>query len=186
MTISHHEHRTDSVDTPRAQDRPQSRTAGTGTTGTIGRWARSADPRREAAPDTRKAGPGDIAAAYDAAVAEERERTSGSGRSGRTGQDRLLSQDVAAQLTQRLDRALGGFVDDPRGAVREADAVLEETLGRLAADLRERRSALRASWHAEADAEYPGQGQGQGPQRTEELRLALRDYRDLLRRLAAA
>ncbi|MFI5531814.1 hypothetical protein ACIA8O_25105 [Kitasatospora sp. NPDC051853] len=169
MTISHPEHRTDSVDTP---DRFRSRTHGTGTTG---RWARPSDPRHAAPADTRKASAEDIAAAHDAAVAEDRERT------GHTGPGRLLGQELGAELTHRLDRAVGGFVDDPRGAVREADAALEETVHRLTEALRERHGALRGTWRADA-----GHAEQEDSGRTEELRLALRDYRDLLRRLVAA
>lgn len=77
------------------------------------------------------------------------------------------------RLGRRMERAVGGFVDDPRRAVKEADAVLEETAGRLVRLLEERRRALRESWHAEDD----------GRADTEELRIALTHYRDMTRQL---
>jgi hypothetical protein len=73
-----------------------------------------------------------------------------------------------------MERAVGGFVDDPRRAVKEADAVLEDAAGRLARLLEERRQALRESWHADDDHVRAG---------TEELRVALTHYRDMTRQL---
>ncbi|MFE1930080.1 hypothetical protein ACFW95_06840 [Streptomyces sp. NPDC059474] len=76
-------------------------------------------------------------------------------------------------LAQRLRYAVGGFVDSPRGAVEEADALLAEVATRLADLLAERRGTLRAAWH-EDDAVIS---------ETEELRLAMRGYRNVLERL---
>lgn len=77
------------------------------------------------------------------------------------------------RLGRRMDRAVGGFVDDPRRAVRDADAVLEDTVERLTRLLAERRRELRDSWHAEDG----------GAAGTEELRIALTRYRDITRHL---
>ncbi|WP_246586053.1 hypothetical protein [Streptomyces yatensis] len=76
-------------------------------------------------------------------------------------------------LAQRLRYAVSGFVDSPRGAVEEADALLAEVATRLADLLAERRGTLRAAWH-ENDAVIS---------ETEELRLAMRGYRNVLERL---
>ncbi|AJZ85474.1 hypothetical protein ADL28_28605 [Streptomyces violaceusniger] len=76
-------------------------------------------------------------------------------------------------LAQRLRHAVSGFVDSPRGAVEEADALLGEVATRLADLLAERRGTLRAAWH-ENDAVIS---------ETEELRLAMRGYRNVLERL---
>lgn len=81
--------------------------------------------------------------------------------------------DEIDRLQRRMDRAVGGFVDDPRRAVREADAVLDETARRLTRLLEERREALRGSWH-----EDNGTRTG-----TEELRVVLTRYRDMTREL---
>jgi hypothetical protein len=70
-----------------------------------------------------------------------------------------------------MEHAVGGFVDDPRGAVREAEAVLDEAAQRLARMLEQRRASLRASVHGASEPD------------TEELRVALTHYRDMTRRL---
>jgi hypothetical protein len=91
--------------------------------------------------------------------------------------DTTKATPVAAEeidrLSRRMERAVGGFVDDPRRAVREADAVLDEAARRLVRVLEERRSALRGSWHGD-------NGDKTG---TEELRVALTKYRDMTREL---
>ncbi|MFI1098458.1 hypothetical protein [Streptomyces sp. NPDC020917] len=75
------------------------------------------------------------------------------------------------RLGRRMDRAVSGFVDDPRRAVRDADAVLDDA----AALVEQRREELRQCWD----------GEGDGTADTEELRLALARYRDLTRGLIA-
>ncbi len=75
------------------------------------------------------------------------------------------------RLTARIEHAVGTFVDDPHAAVREADAVLDETARRLARLLDERRALLRDSWS------------GREAEDTERLRVALVRYRDMTRRL---
>ncbi len=64
------------------------------------------------------------------------------------------------------------FVDDPHGAVRQAADVAGGALAALVAAASNREQTLRDSW----------QGDSTG---TEELRTALRDYRDLAARLSA-
>lgn len=77
------------------------------------------------------------------------------------------------KLTHRLRHAISGFVDAPRGSVEEADALLEEVSTQLVDLLHERRRTLRAAWH----------DGGGGAAETEELRLAMRGYRNVLERL---
>lgn len=77
------------------------------------------------------------------------------------------------KLTQRLRYAVSGFVDSPRGAVEEADALLVEVANRLTDLLAERRATLRAAWHEDEAVSSE----------TEELRLAMRGYRNVLERL---
>ncbi|MEV5474258.1 hypothetical protein AB0L66_18100 [Streptomyces sp. NPDC052207] len=88
----------------------------------------------------------------------------------------LLPRDASDELGMRLQHAVGGFVDNPREAVEEADHVMEEAAARLAEALASRRRTLKASW----------QDTGDGPHATadtEQLRLALRDYRATAERL---
>jgi hypothetical protein len=65
-----------------------------------------------------------------------------------------------------------GFVDDPQGAATEADTVVGELLGRLT----ERRQALRDELNRQSEEDLD----------TESMRLAVRNYRSLFRRLAAS
>ncbi|MBZ3903409.1 hypothetical protein [Streptomyces griseiscabiei] len=88
----------------------------------------------------------------------------------------LLSHDESDKLTARLHHAVGGFVDEPRSAVEEADHVLEEATAHLTDVLARRRRTLRAAWHPTDDDRAT-------PTDTEQLRLALRDYRELTERL---
>ncbi|MFF7048790.1 hypothetical protein ACFY94_10575 [Streptomyces griseorubiginosus] len=97
-----------------------------------------------------------------------------------SGRDaRLLPHEESDKLSTRLQHAVAGFVDEPRSAVEEADHVLEEVAARFADAVKERRRTLRNSWQA-GDG---GQGKGGGAGDTEQLRLALRDYRELTERL---
>ncbi|MBT2382966.1 hypothetical protein [Streptomyces sp. ISL-11] len=75
-------------------------------------------------------------------------------------------------LTTRLQQAMNGFIDGPRGAVEEVDTVFDTLTARLGDLLGERRRTLRTAWHE--DAARPG---------TEDLRLVLLDYRRLVERL---
>ncbi|WP_280876355.1 hypothetical protein [Streptomyces pseudovenezuelae] len=88
----------------------------------------------------------------------------------------LLPKDETDKLAERLQHALSGFVDDPRTSVEEADHVVEEITGRYTDALTQRRRTLRKSWQ-EGDAAKSDHSD------TEQLRLALRDYRELADRL---
>ncbi|MFI9374175.1 hypothetical protein [Streptomyces parvulus] len=89
----------------------------------------------------------------------------------------LLPHDEGDKLGERLHHAVAGFVDAPRESVEEADRVLEEVAARLADAVTHRRRSLRTSWQ---DAGADGAAASTD---TEQLRLALRDYRELTDRL---
>ncbi|AKJ13472.1 hypothetical protein ABB07_26605 [Streptomyces incarnatus] len=89
----------------------------------------------------------------------------------------LLTQDETARWEQRMRQLAVGFVDEPRGAVEQADHVLEEIAGRFEEAVERRRRTLRRSWEASED-----RGPGTDTD-TEQLRLALRDYQELAGRL---
>jgi len=88
----------------------------------------------------------------------------------------LLPHDECDKLALRLQHAVGGFVDGPRAAVEEADHVLEEVASRFAEAVARRRRTLRASWQESGEGAHPTAD-------TEQLRLALRDYRETTERL---
>ena len=84
----------------------------------------------------------------------------------------LLPDGERDRLELRVRDAVTHFVDRPRAAVEEADGAVEDLLGRLTEALADRRRTLRRSWQ-----------DSDGTADTEQLRLALRDYRELAERL---
>ncbi|MEU3334792.1 hypothetical protein ACWCQ1_22160 [Streptomyces sp. NPDC002144] len=102
----------------------------------------------------------------------------GAGTSATGSTTRLLPHEECDKLELRLRQAVSGFVDEPRNAVREADQVVEEIAGRFAEAVTRRRRTLRSSWQDGDEA----RSKGTHPD-TEQLRLALRDYRELAERL---
>ncbi len=94
-----------------------------------------------------------------------------------SGVGALLPHDESDKLGQRLHHAVAGFVDAPRASVEEADRILEEIAARFADAVKHRRETLRTSW------EDTGEDHRATSTDTEQLRLALRDYRELADRL---
>ncbi|MGJ5828456.1 hypothetical protein [Streptomyces ossamyceticus] len=88
----------------------------------------------------------------------------------------LLPNEETDKLSLRLQHAVGGFVDGPRTSVEEADHVLEEAASRFTDAVNQRRRTLRASWQTAGEERASSSD-------TEQLRLALRDYRELTERL---
>lgn len=90
-----------------------------------------------------------------------------------TGADQpLFKHDHQEKVILRLQQAVTGFVESPQRAVEEADAAFDQVVTELTDALDERRRALRAGWQ--------GRSTETG---TEELRIALKDYRDITERL---
>ncbi|MFJ4470820.1 hypothetical protein ACIP2X_25520 [Streptomyces sp. NPDC089424] len=88
----------------------------------------------------------------------------------------LLPGEESAKFELRLQQAMASFVDGPRAAIEEADHVLEEIAARFTEAVTQRRRTLRRSWES-SDEATPATSD------TEQLRLALRDYRELAERL---
>ncbi|WP_369237071.1 hypothetical protein AB5J56_30430 [Streptomyces sp. R21] len=101
-----------------------------------------------------------------------REPGTNAGSPDHTPTSEILPQGERDKLTLRLRQALNTFVDRPRQAVEEADAVFDEVATQFTNSLKERRRVLHTSW----------QDQGTDAQ-TEQLRLALRQYREITERL---
>ncbi|WP_405737637.1 hypothetical protein OG885_31360 [Streptomyces sp. NBC_00028] len=95
---------------------------------------------------------------------------------------KLLGDEQCDKLSGQLQHAMTGFVDGPRAAVEEADHVLEEVASRFTDAMAQRRRTLRQSWQGAQHTDGPMAGDG-GAGDTEQLRLALRDYRELTERL---
>ncbi|MEU0188304.1 hypothetical protein ABZ250_00255 [Streptomyces afghaniensis] len=91
----------------------------------------------------------------------------------------LLPHDESDKLVSQLHHAVAEFVDAPRAAVEEADHVLEEIAARFTEAVTQRRRTLRHSWQSVEG----GEGKPVSSGDTEQLRLALKDYRELAERL---
>ncbi|WP_425245140.1 hypothetical protein [Streptomyces sp. NEAU-NA10] len=91
----------------------------------------------------------------------------------------LLPHEECDKLTSRIQHAVAEFVDRPRDAVEEADHVLEELAARFTDAVNSRRRTLRGSWQLAEGAKDDTVTTAD----TEQLRLALRDYRELTERL---
>ncbi|MBW0116838.1 hypothetical protein [Pseudonocardia abyssalis] len=87
-----------------------------------------------------------------------------------SGRERLFPQDRAQEYGSRWDAVKGAFVDEPRQAVRQADALVGEVLDELERLFREQRSGLEHGLDTDDTS-------------TEDLRLALRRYRSFFDRL---
>ncbi|MEU0244856.1 hypothetical protein ABZ192_11075 [Streptomyces sp. NPDC006235] len=108
---------------------------------------------------------------------KEREGVTSQGSHGTSAH--LLPHDESDKLTSQLHHAVAEFVDAPRAAVEEADHVLEEITARFTEAVTQRRRTLRHSWQAVEG----GEGKPVSSGDTEQLRLALKDYRELAERL---
>lgn len=90
--------------------------------------------------------------------------------SGRPPMELIATGDIA-QYRDEWRTIQTSFVDDPAGSVRDADALLGRLFDTITSRITQQRSALSA--HRSDDAE----------EHTEQLRLALRDYRTIFEQL---
>ncbi|MFF4907649.1 hypothetical protein [Streptomyces sp. NPDC001260] len=113
---------------------------------------------------------------YDQTRAQQpADRPRAAGERRATGPEPLIPPDGREEIAHRLGHAVNTFADSPREALEEAEGALDEAAAQLATALAARRQSLRAGW-AELDPET----------RSTELRLALREYRELTGRLLRA
>ncbi|MET7982167.1 MULTISPECIES: hypothetical protein [unclassified Streptomyces] len=110
---------------------------------------------------------------YDQTRAQQPpDRQPGSAARRTPGPEPLLGADERADVTQRLNHALNTFAHSPLDALEEAETAFDEAAAQVMSALTERRRALHAGWHGQ-DPETQG----------EELRHALRQYREITQRL---
>ncbi|MFI1030627.1 hypothetical protein [Streptomyces sp. NPDC020951] len=88
------------------------------------------------------------------------------------GSEPLLPSADRDEIVLRLRHVLNTFADTPREALEEAESAYDETTAQLVTALAERRRLLRAGW----EEQDPGT-------RSDELRNALRQYREVIQRL---
>jgi len=87
------------------------------------------------------------------------------------GTTSLIAPDEAERFHSRWEAVQGGFVDEPRRAVEEADGLVAELMQRLAETFSRERANLEAQWDRGGDVS------------TEDLRVALQRYRSFFERL---
>jgi len=83
----------------------------------------------------------------------------------------LFEQDALESFRARWGTIQTGFVDDPRGAVKQADELVAAVMKRLAEVFADERANLEQAWAKGDDVS------------TEDLRVALRRYRSFFDRL---
>lgn len=125
-------------------------------------------PRRPEARDRH------AAEASDQPPAEPSGPGGGGGAAGRRDQAPLLDDDVAGDFLGRWSDVQARFVDDPRGAVLAADDLVAELVRALADRFSRHRDGLEQQWSRGAEPS------------TEDLRLALQQYRSFFQRLLAS
>ena len=86
----------------------------------------------------------------------------------------LLTSDDTARFDDRWQEIQASFVDEPRHAVEQADALVAELMQQLASGFADTRSRLESQWSS------GGEGS------TEDLRIALTRYRSFFKRLLSA
>ena len=108
----------------------------------------------------------DLAAAADRSVPQPSATTS-------EGNTPLFHEEEGRGFHSRWEAIQTGFVDEPRTAVEQADALVAEVMKRLAEVFADERTALEQQW-----------GRGDNVS-TEDLRVALKRYRSFFQRLLA-
>lgn len=83
------------------------------------------------------------------------------------GGDPLLTPESESALLDRWTEIQVSFVEDPRGSVEDADALVEQVGAAVTASFQERRSRLASTWR-------------DGQPDTEQLRVALQQYRSFM------
>ena len=86
----------------------------------------------------------------------------------------LFGEEEARTYKTRWDEIQSRFVDEPRDAVQQADALVNETTQRLATVFAQERGRLEQEWAQKGDVS------------TEDLRQALRRYRSFFDQLLNA
>ena len=86
----------------------------------------------------------------------------------------LLAAGDGEGFKQRWEEIQVRFVDEPQASVKDADALVQEVMQRLADNFAEERGRLEHQWEQGQEAS------------TEDLRTALQQYRSFFRRLLVA
>jgi hypothetical protein len=118
-------------------------------------------------------------AATDEPAAEAAQPPQATAESSTTGADAstdmaLFADTDRSSLHSRWDDVQASFVDDPKECVQKADALVADVVKQLTAGFSDARARLEAQWARGEEAS------------TEDLRQALKRYREFFERLLAA
>jgi hypothetical protein len=116
----------------------------------------------------------DIAAGVDQDRESEDEARESREGTDLAGREPLLDQDATTNVRGRWETIQASFVDEPRHAVEEADALVADLMQRLAESFADERQALEGQWDRGDEVS------------TEDLRVALQRYRSFFDRLLSA
>ena len=83
----------------------------------------------------------------------------------------LFEDDAAERFRTRWLAIQSNFVDDPKASVKEADDLVADVIQGITSSFADRRGSLEKNWN------------GGGKASTEDLRLALKQYRSFFERL---
>ncbi|MBK3571447.1 hypothetical protein [Streptomyces sp. MBT62] len=103
------------------------------------------------------------------------------------GPEPLLPSTERERVLQRLRHALNTFADTPHDALAEAESAYDEATAQLVSALAARRELLRAAWAEQGTAAAANPAEPAEPadltSQSDELRHALRQYREITQRL---
>jgi len=126
----------------------------------------TAQPRQSAAAE-----PSSATVRTDPPAAQTEPSTTATGISTDQSRTNSLFADDTSGLRSRWDDVQAAFVDDPKECVQKADTLVAEVVEQLTNGFSEARSRLEAQWSRGEEAS------------TEDLRLALKRYREFFQRL---
>jgi hypothetical protein len=135
------------------------------------------DPAADHSPDTEGPGTGTDPGAGDDRGHLDRASGGASTKDARrvdADHEPLFPSDQSERFTNRWQDIQSSFVDEPRDAVADADALVADLMQRLAATFSKERERLEAQWDSGDDVS------------TEDLRIALTRYRSFFDRLLSA
>ncbi|MGW2250222.1 hypothetical protein ACWCXH_08480 [Kitasatospora sp. NPDC001660] len=108
-------------------------------------------------------------------TAGERENAEQPSESSRdAGEEPLFAPEDEHEFRSRWQEIQSQFVDDPQKAVRSADALVADLMQRLAASFSDHKRGLEQQWNRGGEVQ------------TEDLRLALQQYRSFFNRLLSS
>lgn len=134
------------------------------------------DAEEQTSPADRDERPGTADIAAGGVRENEADKDEGELRRGEDSDERepLLDEDATTDVRGRWVTIQASFVDEPRRAVQEADALVADLMKRLADSFATERGALEGQWDRGDEVS------------TEELRIALQRYRSFFDRLLSA